>query len=247
MPPRASKVAQSAEYGIPWRQARKLGCAAVLGATSDFALSNDGDMAGPNDFEYLSEALDALDRLYDGESGAAEVQAILHMAGLVLSDGTLGGQISEVADQLNERIRSVHPAELGNQAVLEVTDEVRGAIADAWSQAYLLQPEWDPVRDRPVASESAWKAVKETLKPGDRVRGTILTHHGFGMLIDIGHPALGIIYASRIKEDGAPSGMDSYPAIGSTVNAVVVSFDDIPRRVRLSMRQSDGAATRSVE
>ncbi len=224
------------------------GCAAALGATSEFPhLSNDGDMAGPNDYQYLSEALNALDCLYDGKSGAADVQAILHIAGLALSDRTLGVQISEVADQLAERIRSVHPAELGNRAALEVTDEVRGAIAEAWSQADLRQPEWDPVRDRPRPSESEWKAVKDALKPGDRVGGTILTHHGFGMLIDIGHPALGIIDASHIKEGGVPSGIDLYPPIGSTVNAVVVSSDDISRLVRLSMRQSDGAATRSTE
>jgi transcriptional accessory protein Tex/SPT6 len=210
-------------------------------------LGKDGSVEASDDHAYLSEALDALDRLYDGESTAKDVQAILKLVGLAVSNRDLGTQISEAAGRLRDRMRSAHPAELTKQTALEVTDEVRGAIADAWSESDLLQPEWEPVRDRPAPSESAWGAVKATLKPGDRVSGTVMTHHGFGMLIDIGQPALGLVEVSRIGEGGVPGGMDNYPPIGSTVNAVVLGLADLQRRVHLSMRQSDGTEARSTE
>lgn len=96
-------------------------------------MSEDGVDAS-SDYDYLGEALDALDRLYDGESKATDVHAILKLAGLGLANRELGGRISDVAEQLLQKVRASRPAELDNQAALQITDELRGAIADAWAK-----------------------------------------------------------------------------------------------------------------
>lgn len=88
------------------------------------------------DYELLSEAIDALDRLYDGDSGATEVRAILKVVGIAISDRELGARISSAAAQLAQRIRAASPSLLDNNAALEVTDEVRSPIAEAWSTLY---------------------------------------------------------------------------------------------------------------
>ena len=88
----------------------------------------------PVDFQYLSEALDALDRLYDGESGARDVLAILRVVGLALNDRNLGDRISEVAEQLNDTIRAALPNLLDKESTLKVTDQIRIPTADAWAE-----------------------------------------------------------------------------------------------------------------
>lgn len=93
-------------------------------------------MDGGRDYELLSEAIDALDRLYDGDSRPGDVRAILHVVGIALADAELGARISSAADQLAERIREVSPSRLDKNAALEVTDEVRVPIAEAWSTLY---------------------------------------------------------------------------------------------------------------
>jgi hypothetical protein len=87
----------------------------------------------PVDFQYLSEALDALDRVYDGESGARDVLAILRVVGLALSNRNLGDRISEAADRLSDTIRSGVPNGLDKEATRNVTDRIRSPIADAWA------------------------------------------------------------------------------------------------------------------
>jgi hypothetical protein len=57
------------------------------------------------DYELLSEAIDALDRFYDGDSGTTEVRAILKVVGSAISDRELGARISSAAAQLAQRIR----------------------------------------------------------------------------------------------------------------------------------------------
>jgi hypothetical protein len=93
------------------------------------------------DFTYLSEALDALDRLYDGDSHAKDVQVILKLVGLALGDRQLGQKIGDVAERLLTNIQSARPERLDDRAALEVTDEVRVAISEAWADLY---PKTDP-------------------------------------------------------------------------------------------------------
>lgn len=85
------------------------------------------------DFVYLSRSLDALDRLYDGESNAVDVEAILRVSGMALGDRPLGAKITGAADQLVEAIRTVSPKELSAEDALAITDLIRVPISHAWS------------------------------------------------------------------------------------------------------------------
>jgi hypothetical protein len=97
-------------------------------------VSEEGPVDASNDYDYLGEALDALDRLYDGESKPRDVQAILKLAGLGLANRELGGRISDVADRLLHKVQASRPAELDDQAALQATDEIRIAVAEAWAK-----------------------------------------------------------------------------------------------------------------
>lgn len=87
-----------------------------------------------NDYVVLGRALDALDRLYDGDSGAVDVEAILRLAGMALSEPRLGAEIVAVSDRLVKGIRSALPGKLSGQNALSVTDLVRVPIAEAWAK-----------------------------------------------------------------------------------------------------------------
>ena len=86
------------------------------------------------DFVFLSAALDALDRLYDGESGARDVEAILRIGGMSISDRALGEQLVRCADSLRVAIGAALPGVLSGKEALRITDEVRVPIAEAWGE-----------------------------------------------------------------------------------------------------------------
>ena len=83
---------------------------------------------------YLSEALDALDRLYDDESGAVDVAAILNVGGTALSDRDLGQRLVSTAEQLRSAVRAARPQRLSNEEALHITDVVRVPISEAWGE-----------------------------------------------------------------------------------------------------------------
>ncbi len=90
-----------------------------------------------DDFVLLSEALDGLDRLYDGKSTAVDIAAILRLAGTALSDRALGAQILVVSDGLRLAMQAAWPRELDNREAVTLTDPVRIPIAEAWADLSL--------------------------------------------------------------------------------------------------------------
>ena len=89
-----------------------------------------------DDFVYLGEALDALDRLYDEKSVPNDVRAILRIAGMALSDRALGGRLVAVATDLSRAMREARPTRLTTEAALAITDIVRDDIAGAWQDLW---------------------------------------------------------------------------------------------------------------
>lgn len=91
-----------------------------------------------------------------------------------------------------------------------------------------------PSRD-PVIMDREWAALKEGLRLGDSVTGTVLAKAPFGAWIDIGVGFPALLELPQIAGlTPAKYRADEWCAIGSEVNASVVAFQDDNKQVYLS-------------
>ncbi|MBX6313436.1 MAG: S1 RNA-binding domain-containing protein [Isosphaeraceae bacterium] len=95
--------------------------------------------------------------------------------------------------------------------------------------------EW-PFGDRlSPAKAGEWVTVRTRLGVGQTVRGRVIARRPFGVFVDIGvgFPAL----LEVIQFEGARQrryNFEEYPAVGDTITARVVAFNDPNRQVALT-------------
>ncbi len=84
-----------------------------------------------------------------------------------------------------------------------------------------------------------WEAAKQRFPAGRVVSGTVLSHHPYGIFVDLGDPvARGLVQIPDFL-DGGRMTMEQYPAVDETVRAVVLGHTDERRKqVWLSMKPS---------
>jgi ribosomal protein S1 len=84
-----------------------------------------------------------------------------------------------------------------------------------------------------------WEEAKTRFPPGKVVSGVVIAHYPFGIFVDLGDPvAIGLVQIPEFRDEGRMT-QDQYPAIGTTITAVVLGHtDDNRKQVWLSMRQS---------
>ncbi|BDD13094.1 hypothetical protein FUAX_55260 (plasmid) [Fulvitalea axinellae] len=88
-----------------------------------------------------------------------------------------------------------------------------------------------------------WERFCGRLRVGDRVTGRVFKHEPYGVYVDIGEDFYGIVLVPMIRKEPRIR-VEEYPAIGSSVTAVILAFS--PNRemeysyVSLSMKDIDG-------
>jgi len=68
----------------------------------------------------------------------------------------------------------------------------------------------------------SWEEIKNSLKPGTKLEGVVTHHFGFGIFVVLpGIEFTGLVTLPDFKDEGNVTRCD-YPAIGSSVNVVVL-------------------------
>jgi len=84
----------------------------------------------------------------------------------------------------------------------------------------------------------SWEEIKNSLKPGTKLEGVVTHHFGFGIFVVLpGIEFTGLVTLPDFKDEGNVTRCD-YPAIGSSVNVVVLAFKEMGQHIWLSMRPS---------
>ena len=78
----------------------------------------------------FNNAIDALDRLYDSESGTIDIYAITYATAQALSEGSMYSLFNETAMGLLELLGSKLPRRETQERALEITDRLRIALAE---------------------------------------------------------------------------------------------------------------------
>ncbi len=87
-------------------------------------------------------------------------------------------------------------------------------------------------------SETSWDELKDTLRVGTRVRGTVARHAPFGIFVAIpGIPFDGLVQITDFKDNGRMTPSE-YPPLGSLIEAVVLGFKETGNQIWLGVKPS---------
>ncbi len=89
-----------------------------------------------------------------------------------------------------------------------------------------------------IKSHTAWEELKESLRIGTKVQGKVLRHAPFGILVSLpGIPFDGLVQITDFKDTGRMV-PNEYPALNSTIDAVVLGFKETGNQIWLGMKPS---------
>jgi small subunit ribosomal protein S1 len=84
------------------------------------------------------------------------------------------------------------------------------------------------------------------IKPGLRVKGTVVKIEKFGAFVDVGAERPGLVHVSEMSDDYVTNASDVVKE-GEQVEAVVIDSDRSKRQIRLSMKQAAVLPAEEVE
>lgn len=89
-----------------------------------------------------------------------------------------------------------------------------------------------------------WEDAKLRFPVGCRVWGVVVSHHSFGIFVDLGDPlALGLVQITDFLDEGRMT-PQRYPRLGSSIEGVVLGHTDEHRtQIWLSLKPSQLGAT----
>ena len=85
----------------------------------------------------LDNVLDALDRLFDRESKAIDLQVLIFAASKALSDTEHFAILNDAANSLEKIVRSDLKADDERDAALNITNDLRLYLAEIWNNSNL--------------------------------------------------------------------------------------------------------------
>ena len=89
-----------------------------------------------------------------------------------------------------------------------------------------------------INSQTAREELKDSLPIGTKVRGKVIRHALFGIFVSLpGIPCDGLVEITDFKDTGRMTPME-YPALESTIDAVVLGFKDTGNQIWLGMKPS---------
>ena len=94
---------------------------------------------------------------------------------------------------------------------------------------------------RSVERQADWDSLKLRLSPRSRVGGAVVARYPFGVFVDIGagFPALLLIVRFREAKHGGDTLIDSFPALGSTIEAQLLGWADRQRGIVLTQLEDE--------
>ncbi|GAX40186.1 ribosomal protein S1 [Tolypothrix sp. NIES-4075] len=93
----------------------------------------------------------------------------------------------------------------------------------------------------------SWEEIKNYLKLGSMLKGVVTKHFPFGIFVALsGIKFIGLVQIPDFKDecDMTPS---EYPAVGSSVDVVVLGFKETGQQIWLSMKPSQLNQSREFE
>jgi ribosomal protein S1 len=89
-----------------------------------------------------------------------------------------------------------------------------------------------------MINEQSWDEIKESLKVGTQLKGVVAKHFPFGIFVSLpGIKFTGLVQISDFKDEGHMTPSD-YPALGSSVDVVVLAFKETGQQIWLGMKPS---------
>jgi hypothetical protein len=89
--------------------------------------------------------------------------------------------------------------------------------------------------------DPAWSSFRGSHHPGSVVSGQVVLQLPYGFWLDLGG-VFGLVEIISFRDGpGPPVQVEDFPAIGSSVEAVVLGFHDASKEVRMGTRRSDFA------
>ena len=89
-----------------------------------------------------------------------------------------------------------------------------------------------------MIDQQSWDKIKESLKVGTKLKGVVTHHFAFGIFVALpGIKFTGIVQIPDFKDEGNMTPSD-YPAVGSSVDVVVLAFKETGQQVWLGMKPS---------
>jgi ribosomal protein S1 len=84
----------------------------------------------------------------------------------------------------------------------------------------------------------SWEEIKNSLQIGSKLKGVVTKHFPFGIFVVLpGIPFTGLVQIPDFKDKGDMTPSD-YPAVGSSVDVVVLGFKETGQQIWLSMKPS---------
>lgn len=89
-----------------------------------------------------------------------------------------------------------------------------------------------------MLNPQSWKEIKDSLKLGTKLRGVVTKHFPFGIFVALtGIKFTGLVQITDFKDEGVMTPCE-YPAVGSSVDVVVLGFKETGQQIWLGMKSS---------
>jgi ribosomal protein S1 len=89
-----------------------------------------------------------------------------------------------------------------------------------------------------MINSQSWDELKDTLKLGIKLKGLVTKHFPFGIFVDLpGINFIGLVQIPDFKDEGIMTPSD-YPAVGSSIDVVVLGFKETGQQIWLGMKPS---------
>jgi len=89
-----------------------------------------------------------------------------------------------------------------------------------------------------MVNAQSWNEIKNSLKLKTKLRGVVTKHFTFGIFLALpGIEFTGLVELGDFKDEGFMT-RSEYPAVGSSVDVVVLGFKETGQQIRLGMKPS---------
>ncbi|BBA71038.1 30S ribosomal protein S1 [Geobacter sulfurreducens] len=89
-----------------------------------------------------------------------------------------------------------------------------------------------------------WSVIPATYRPGTRVRGKVTSVTDFGVFLEIEEGIEGLVHVSELSREKVASPKD-FASVGDELEAVVLSVDDVEKKIALSVKALQAAAEKA--
>lgn len=84
----------------------------------------------------------------------------------------------------------------------------------------------------------SWSEIKNSLKVGTKLTGVVVKHFPFGVFVSLPEIEFtGLVQITDFKDEGIMTPSE-YPAVGSSVDVVVLGFKETGKQIWLGMKPS---------